>query len=50
MQTETTERVLAAVLFYLDPDGTLGLAQKLPASFDPFLPSARGVGEKPTMP
>ena len=38
-QSDTIRRVLAIVLAWGDPDGKLGLAQRLPPSFAPFLPS-----------
>lgn len=39
-QSDTIRRVLAVVLAYGDPEGKLGLAQRLPPSFAPFLPSS----------
>jgi len=47
METVTIKRVLATVLLYLDPNGELGVAKKLPTSFAPFLPSAGKAAEEP---
>jgi hypothetical protein len=40
MEDYTIRRVLAVVLLSLDPNGELGVAHKLPASFAPYLPPA----------
>jgi hypothetical protein len=39
MEQFTIRRVLAVIIKYTDPKGELGIVQKLPASFAPFLPS-----------
>lgn len=40
MQIETIKRVVAVLLSSFDPTGELGLVQKVPASFLPYLPSS----------
>jgi len=44
-QSDTIRRILAVVLASADPDGKLGLAQKLPSSFAPFLPSGNAANQ-----